>query len=156
MLEGIAASESQDRVDAVRGKAACGGCNVSRPAVHDRIRPQPPCEGEALIRCCSRQHSHAAKFRKLDRKRADTAGGTVNDQCFPSLHLQHIVDTLKRRESADCKNACFSETHSLRDVSDPLCFRRGVFGVEAAAARTVNLIAHPEAAHAGSERDDCS
>ena len=95
-------------------------------------------------RAAHRRHLGAERLRDLDGKRADAAGGAVNEHVLSGLHLPVVAEPLQRRERRDRHGGRLLEREVRRLGRYPPVHRANDLG-KRAGVRAEDLVTGPEA-----------
>ena len=99
--ERVASGEREHGIDPIGREAARTLEDIAVPTVDRHVGTKAPNEGHAILTGCGGENTCTAQLRELKRHASDTSRGAVNDHGLSRLHMQRIIDALKRGEPGD-------------------------------------------------------
>src|SRR5438270_11909222 len=148
--ERVASGEREHGIDPIGREAARTLEDIAVPPVDRHVGTKALDEGHAILAGCGGENTCTAQLRELKRHASDTSRGAVNDHGLSRLHMQRIIDALKRGEPGDGDRARMLQIELARYVSDGFGPNSDVLGIEAALrivpAKSIDLITDLEPA----------
>lgn len=157
-LQRAASRQGKNGINAVGSERADRFREVAEARVHYGISAETANQREAVRAGRGRKHARATQLGELNRKRADAAGSTENDDQIVAAHRERVIHALKRGKAGGRNRTGFAQVETARSRRDFLPIHTSVPGVETAfgiqKAERIDRIADTEAANMRAGRGD--